>query len=149
MFSKKSFSYTFSKKSLIFWKWKPPKNPLFQETELSYILGKVYSEPQHIQNHSIFRTMTYLNPKVYSDLCETSMMERFAKIVTQRTFWPQTSQSFLKNFLLFWETEVEFSSLIFLLYFRKELTKFQKQTKILLRRNFLSLYSSKAQRNSL
>ena len=48
--------------------------------------GKIYSEPEaylelggysehwHIYNPSIFRTMTYLEPKAYSEQCQTSMM---------------------------------------------------------------------------
>ena len=61
---------------------------MFEGTELSYILGKVYSEPQHIQNHDIFRTMTmaYLGPDAYSEHGQISMMERFATLATQRTF---------------------------------------------------------------
>ena len=40
-----------------------------------------YSEPCYIQNPGIFRTMTYLEPEAYSELCQTSTMERFAKII--------------------------------------------------------------------
>ena len=48
----------------------------FQEAELSYISGKLYSEPE-----------------AYSEHCQTSMMEHFIKIATKRTF--------LKHFLIF------------------------------------------------
>ena len=34
----------------------------------------------------IFRTLAYLEPETYSEHCQTSTMERVAKIATQRTF---------------------------------------------------------------
>ena len=57
-FSRKNFSYFSLKKTarknfLIF----SPKSPHnFQETDFSYISRKVYLEPQHIQNHGVFKT---------------------------------------------------------------------------------------------
>ena len=39
----------------------------------------VYSEHWHIENPGIFRTMTYLEPKAYSERCQTSTMECFEK----------------------------------------------------------------------
>ena len=69
------------------------------ETKVSHISRKVYSEPQHIQNYDIFRTrdifrtMTYLEPETYSEHHQTSAMKRFAKIATQRTFWPKLKEN--------------------------------------------------------
>ena len=96
----------------------------FQETELSYIfLRKVFPifREMHIQNpgifktRSIFGTLVYSEPETYSEHCQISTMERFAKIATQLTFRFQPSKFFqkrpaLKNFLIFRETEL---SLIF------------------------------------
>ena len=85
------------KNFLYFVKRKPRKKSLyfrkrnfliFQETKLFYISGKVNSESWYNQNpdisrtRSIFRTLVYLQPETYSDHCETSTMECFAKIAT-------------------------------------------------------------------
>ena len=40
---------------------------------------EAYSERWHIQNPSIFRNMTYLEIEAYSENCQTSTMEFFAK----------------------------------------------------------------------
>ena len=42
---------------------------------LAYSESEAYSEPWYIQNPDIFRTLVYSKP------CQTSTMERFAKIV--------------------------------------------------------------------
>ena len=49
---------------------------------LAYLELEAYSEPQHIQNQNIFRTLVYSGREVYSEQCQTSTMERFAKIAT-------------------------------------------------------------------
>ena len=59
---------------------------LFQEKELSYISGKVYSEPKHFRTRSIFKTLTCLELEACSEHCQTSTMERFAKIATYNHF---------------------------------------------------------------
>ena len=41
----------------------------------------VYSEPRHIHNPGIFRTLAYSKSKAYSEHCQISTMKRFAKIV--------------------------------------------------------------------
>ena len=57
------------RKFLIFQETETPKKFLiFQETELSYISGKVYSEPSHIfRTRNIFRTLAYLQLEAYSE----------------------------------------------------------------------------------
>ena len=140
-------SYIFSNKPLIFWETEiPKKNPIFQETEFSYTSAKEYSETQHtwnqkhIQNPNIFGTMTYL------EHCQASMMERFAKLATQRTlksffifgkwnFLALALRNFLyflkrnlflhlrkRNFIIFQERNIQNPSTTELcLYFRKEI----------------------------
>ena len=95
----------------------------FQETEFSYISGKIYSEPWYIQNpgifrtRSIFRTLVYLELEAYSEpwyiqnsRCQTSTMEHLAKIVQKikkkflyfLTFQEmKLSSSDIKKFLIF------------------------------------------------
>ena len=99
------------KNSLVFFLKKPALKFLyflnksfsnFQEMELSYLFlknvfltyisGKVYSEPWHIQNQNhiqkpgIFRTRDIFRI-LYSEY--SSAMEHFAEIATQRTFKPK------------------------------------------------------------
>ena len=67
-------------KFLMFQEAKKPKKPfVFQETELPFISGKVYSEPSHIRTGNIFRTLTYLKPQTYSEHYQTGRMEFFSK----------------------------------------------------------------------
>ena len=47
-------------------------------TTLTYSEPEAYSEPRHINNPDIFRTLTY---EAYSEPLQTSTMMRFAKIV--------------------------------------------------------------------
>ena len=62
--------------------------------ELSYIfLLKVFLYFEK----GIFRTLVYSEPDTYSEHCQTSTIERFAKIATWRTFWSQPSKSFPKK----------------------------------------------------
>ena len=37
----------------------------FQESELSYILEKLYLEPWHIRTRSMFRILAYSEPEAY------------------------------------------------------------------------------------
>ena len=135
--------------SLIFWETETPKNFLiFQEryiqnpciTELSYISRKEYTEPWHNRTlsyfgKSIFTSRAYLELEVYSEpsynlnprhIRNTVKHLRWSilqKIATWNTFRPHRSKIFpkkkniLKNLLIF--PEMERSSLLFLLYFRK------------------------------
>ena len=41
----------------------------------------VFTEAWYIQKPGIFRTLLYSEPEVYSELCQTSTMERFPKKV--------------------------------------------------------------------
>ena len=55
----------------------------FLKKSFPYISGKVYSEHRGIfRIRSIFRALIYSEPEVYSEYCETSTMERLAKIAT-------------------------------------------------------------------
>ena len=56
----------------------------FQEMELSYI-----QKPYIFITTSILRTLVYLEPDAYLEHCQTSLMESFAKIITQHTFNPR------------------------------------------------------------
>ena len=64
-----------------------------------------YSEPWHIRNLGIFRTryiyrtLVYSEPEVYSELCQTSKMECFAKIVNSYSCFRNIS---FPRFLLFY-----------------------------------------------
>ena len=44
-------------------------------TELSYISGKLYSEPQHNQNQKLIQNPGIVRTEAYSENCQTSMME--------------------------------------------------------------------------
>ena len=126
-FSLKKFFYFFQKnllwKSFLYFLKKSFSN--FQETELTYTPGKVYSENCHIRTRRIFRTL------VYSEHCQTSTMERFVKIARK---YKKKFQCFLifremklsssnikkflifsqkKAFLLFKETETRKKFVIF------------------------------------
>ena len=70
---------------------KKKKKKKNQEIQLSFIFFKkvvfIFWE-RYIQNiaicrtRSIFRALVYSEPKAYSEHCQTSKMERFAKIAT-------------------------------------------------------------------
>ena len=47
-----------------------------------YISGKIYSKLGTFRTTSIFRTLVYSEPEAYSEHCQTSTIERFAKIAT-------------------------------------------------------------------
>ena len=54
---KRFLMFSLKKAVLTFRETKTPKKLfIFQETELSYISGKVYSAPWYIQNPNIFKT---------------------------------------------------------------------------------------------
>ena len=67
---------------------------IFQETELSYIPRKVYSEPQHIQNQKHIQNSGIFRTETYSEHCQSSTMECFAK------------NSYLAQSLIFSETKL-------------------------------------------
>ena len=104
-------SYIFSKKALIFWKQKPRKNSLnfrkrkfliFQETKLSYISEKVYSEPSMFRTRGIFRSLIYSEPWHF----RTRGIFRTQSNIYDRTF---CKISYLAYFLIF--REMKLSSL--------------------------------------
>ena len=95
----KKFLIFSPKKSLIFWKRKSRQNPyisvngtflyfrrwnffILHETKL-YISGKVYSEPQHIQNYGIFRTRGIFKTmsNIYDRTFCNSYLARLKKIL--------------------------------------------------------------------
>ena len=99
----------------------------FQETKFSYISGKVYWEPI-----------------AYSEHCQTSTVERFAKKLPSKLFKPKLKkQKKFLYFLIFWEMKL-FSSNIkkaFFIFREKEtLKKFLifQETSYISRSNFLS-----------
>ena len=83
---------------------------ILQETELSYIFGKVSSEPWYTHNPeilrtgSIFRTLSNLEPKAYAEYCQ----------INEGMF---CKNSYLAHFLIF--LEMKLPCPIFLLYFKK------------------------------
>ena len=74
------------KKCLLF----SQKNPLIFK-ERNFLIFSLYF------GKGIFRILVYSEPDTYSEHSQTSTMERFAKIATWRTFWPQPSKSFPKK----------------------------------------------------
>ena len=85
---KKFLIFSRKKAFLVFQETETPnKFFIFQETELYHILGKVYSEPWYIQNssifrtRSIFRTLVYSEPELYSEHYQTSTMKSFAEVL--------------------------------------------------------------------
>ena len=76
------------------------KSFIFQETELSYISGKVYLEPQHIQNqnhiqnYSIFRTRGIQNTVEYLlwNASQKQLPSALSYISRNGTFWLQYSE---------------------------------------------------------
>ena len=53
--------------------------------------------PGIFRTRSIFGTLVYSEPETYSEHCQISTMERFAKIATQLTFRSQSSKFFKKK----------------------------------------------------
>ena len=106
----------------------PEKFLMFQETELSYIFRKLYSEPWYIQNPDIFRnrhilrTLVYSEPKAYSEHYQTSTMESFSFNINIFLIFSQK-----KVFLIFRETIPYISGIGTVFYFKRELAKPEKQ----------------------
>ena len=84
----------------------------FQETELSDISGKLYTEPWYIQNSDKFRTRSIFRTrgifKIPSNIYDGMFCEN----------------SYLAHFLIL--PEMKLYCLIFFLYFRKGLTELEK-----------------------
>ena len=59
--------------------WYIQKPDIFRTRSIFRTLA--YSQPWYIQNLGIFRTLAYSKCEAYSELCQTSTMKRFAKIV--------------------------------------------------------------------
>ena len=68
-------------KPLIFWKQTHRKKSLYFRKRIFLIFWERY-----IRNPSIFRTLVYSEPDAYLERCQTSMMQRFAKIDTFSIF---------------------------------------------------------------
>ena len=109
----KRTSYIFSKKSCsyISRNGNPKKLLICQQTEVSYISGRVYSKPWHTQNPnifrttSIFRTLVYSEPEAYSKHCETFTMESFSFNIKKSLIFQETIPYISGNgtfFLLTW-----------------------------------------------
>ena len=77
----------------------------FRKRNFLIFWKRYIQNPDVFRTRSIFRTLVYLEPETYSKYCQTSTMERFAK------------NSYLAHFFIL--PEIELSSLIFLLYFRR------------------------------
>ena len=50
-----------------------------------------HSEPWHIQQPGIFRTLTYSEFEAHSEPCQTSTMQRFAKVVNGYNYFHRIS----------------------------------------------------------
>ena len=77
----------------------------FRKRNFLIFWKRYIQNPDVFRTRSIFRTLVYLEPETYSKYCQTWTMERFAK------------NSYLAHFFIL--PEIELSSLIFLLYFRR------------------------------
>ena len=92
------------KKSLYFRKRRPRKSPYTSGNGNFLYFRKrkflVFQE-RYIQKPNIFRTLVYSKPKTYSKHLQTSTMDPFAKIATQRTFQPQSPKLLPKKILIF------------------------------------------------
>ena len=116
------------KKPLIFWKRKSRKNPyvsgnrfvlyfskrnllILQETELSYVLGKVYSEPEtYLELEAFSEPWHVSNPRhiqnsikhLYGTFCKNNYLEHLKKVLI---FLYMSGNGNPKKFLIFSQKE--------------------------------------------
>ena len=94
-------SYNFSKKPLIFWKRKSKKNPYisgnrtflkFPKRTFFIFRQKYIQNPSIFRTRSIFRTLVYLEPKIYSEHCQKIALSYISR---NGTFWHKIEKVFV------------------------------------------------------